>query len=200
MDILEEARKMRAYIEKESVNLNDEDALDNIDVFPLWKAGVSYVTGDRVRYNETLYKVLQDHISQIDWTPDVAVSLYVRVDDPGEEWPEWRQPTGAHDAYALGAKVSHNGKHWISLIDANVYEPTEAVPTLWEEHVEPEPEPTPEPTDEWPEWEQPTAENPYMTGDKVTFEGEHYISLIDNNIWSPSAYPQGWEKQNAETN
>ena len=131
MDIIAEAIKMRAYIEEMSVNLDDEEALDNVDVFPNWRVGVSYETNDRVRYEEVLYKVLQSHVSQEDWTPDVAVSLFVRVDDPGEEWPEWVQPTGAQDAY--------------------------------------------------------------MTGDKVTFEGEHYISLIDNNVWSPSAYPQGWE-------
>ena len=133
MDIIAEARKMRAYIEKESVNLDDEEALDNIDVFPLWKVGVSYVIGDRIRYQEVLYKVLQDHTSQEDWTPDVAVSLYVRVDDPGEEWPEWVQPVGAQDAYPLGAKVSHNEKHWISDVDNNVWEPGVYG---WTEHIE----------------------------------------------------------------
>ena len=148
MDILEEARKMRAYIEKESVNLDDEEALDNIDVFPLWKAGVAYTEEDvnkaRVRYNELLYKVIQAHVSLIDWTPDVAVSLYVRVDDPSEEWPDWRQPTGTHDAYAKDSKVSHlldeqgNKRHWISIFDgANVWEPgSVGTENLWSEHVE----------------------------------------------------------------
>ena len=45
-----------------------------------------------------------------------------------------------------------------------------------------------------PEWEQPDSTNPYMTGDKVRFEGKVYQSLIDNNVWSPTAYPQGWEE------
>lgn len=76
-----------------------------------------------LQYNGTLFKCLQSHTAQSDWTPDTAVSLWVRVDDPAVEWPEWVQPTGAHDAYAKGAKVSHNGKHWASDIDANVYEP-----------------------------------------------------------------------------
>lgn len=49
---------------------------------------------------------------------------------------------------------------------------------------------------EWPEWVQPqSAADAYNKGDKVTFEGEHYISAIDGNVWSPSAYPQGWAKQ-----
>ena len=47
-----------------------------------------------------------------------------------------------------------------------------------------------------PEWEQPDSTNPYMTGDKVRFEGKVYQSLIDNNVWSPTGYPQGWEEVN----
>jgi hypothetical protein len=45
-----------------------------------------------------------------------------------------------------------------------------------------------------PEWEQPDSTNPYMKGDKVTFNGVVYESTIDNNIWSPSAYPGGWRQ------
>ena len=62
----------------------------------------------------------------------------------------------------------------------------DAVPALW----------TRTSTDEWPEWVQPTgAQDAYNKGDKVTYKGEHYISLIDGNVWSPDDYPQGWEKQ-----
>lgn len=125
------ARKLRAFLEKMSVNATDEEALDNILAFPKWEVGKEYVKDERIRYSEVLYKVLQNHTSQADWTPDVAVSLYVKVSI--EEFPEWVQPTGAHDAYNKGDKVSHNEKHWESLIDANVYEPTESVPTLWKE-------------------------------------------------------------------
>ena len=42
------------------------------------------------------------------------------------------------------------------------------------------------------EWEQPTAENAYKKGDRVRFKGKVYESLIDNNVWSPEAYPAGW--------
>lgn len=44
------------------------------------------------------------------------------------------------------------------------------------------------------EWVQPDSTNPYMTGDKVTFNGKTYESVIDNNVWSPSAYPAGWKE------
>ena len=54
-------------------------------------------------------------------------------------------------------------------------------------------EPAPEP-EEWPEWVQPTgAHDCYNTGDKVTYNGRHYVSKIDGNVWSPDAYPRGWE-------
>ena len=85
-------------------------------------------------YNDKFYKVLQDHTSQSDWTPDTASSLFVEISDPNIEYPEFVQPTGAHDAYAKGDKVTFEGKHYISLIEANVYSPT-AYPAGWQEVV-----------------------------------------------------------------
>lgn len=119
----EHARRLRALIEQTSVNLTDEEALTGIELFPVWKADGVYSVGDRVRYEDTLYKCLQNHTAQADWKPSEAVSLWVRVDDPGIEFPEWIQPVGAADAYPMGAKVSHNGKHWISVVDNNVWMP-----------------------------------------------------------------------------
>ena len=100
-------------------------------VFPAWRTDTEYAQGNRVRHGATLYKCLQSHTAQGDWTPDTAVSLWVRVDDPGQEWHEWVQPQGATDAYPLGAKVSHLEKHWVSEYDNNVWEPSDSVPTLW---------------------------------------------------------------------
>lgn len=115
--------------------LSDEEALTVVSIFPEWSAPVSYKKDDRVRYGDTLYKCLQDHISQSAWAPEDAVSLWVRTDDPAIEWPEWVQPTGAHDSYSKGAKVTHNGKKWISDIDANVWEP--GTPSSnWTEYTE----------------------------------------------------------------
>lgn len=119
----EHARRLRALMEQTATELTDTEALDGIELFPKWKIDETYIIDERVRYDETLYKCLMNHTSQETWTPPVSPSLWVRVDDPGEEWPEWRQPTGSTDAYEKGAKVSHNEKHWISDIDANVYEP-----------------------------------------------------------------------------
>ena len=127
----DKARHLRPLIEKASASLSDTDALDGVELFPHWSDSADYAVGDRVNYDGTLYKCLTAHTSQPSWTPDVSPSLWVRVDDPGEEWPEWIQPVGSTDAYAKGAKVSHNGKHWISDVDANVWEP----PTMWTEAV-----------------------------------------------------------------
>lgn len=119
----EHARKLRKAIEKTSVNLTDSEAFDVAELFPMWKVDTAYQTGDRVQYESKLYKCLQAHTSQADWIPSTAVSLWVEVADPSVEYPEWVQPTGAHDAYMTGDKVSHNEKHWISDIDANIWEP-----------------------------------------------------------------------------
>ena len=101
--------------------LPDEEAETVTDLFPDWEDGKAYAVGDRVKYNGLLYRCVQAHTSQAEWTPDVVPALWVRTST--EEWPEWVQPQGAHDAYNRGDRVSHNGLHWTSDIDANVYEP-----------------------------------------------------------------------------
>lgn len=115
------ARKLRAMIEKASVSLNDEDALQAVELYPAWQTGTAYAINDRIRHNSILYRCVQSHTSQADWTPDVTPALWTVVSL--DEWPEWVQPTGAQDAYRVGDKVSHNGKHWICTLDYNTYEP-----------------------------------------------------------------------------
>ena len=113
--------QLREIIEKASANLTDEDALSAVELFPEWEAGKAYAQNDRVLYNGKLYKVVQAHTTQADWTPDKTPALFAKVSV--EEWPEWVQPTGAHDAYSIGDKVAHNGKHWESAYDSNTWEP-----------------------------------------------------------------------------
>lgn len=99
-----------------------DDEAENVTVlFDEWAVGVPYAVGDRRQYGGLLYRCVQAHTSQADWAPPAVPALWVRTST--EEWPEWVQPTGAHDAYHKGDKCSHNSKHWISDIDANVYEP-----------------------------------------------------------------------------
>lgn len=117
------ARLLRGLIEKASASLTDEEALTGVELFPHWLNSVNYAVDDRVVYDGTLYKCLTAHTSQTTWIPPDSPSLWVRVDDPSIEFPDWIQPVGSTDAYPLGAKVSHNGKHWVSDVDNNVWEP-----------------------------------------------------------------------------
>ena len=120
----EKAYKLRELIEIAAASLTDEQGLEGVELFPHWvEEGVWYKLNDRVSYEGTLYKCLTPHTSQATWTPSASPSLWVRVDNPAEEWPEWIQPLGSTDAYAAGAKVSHNDKHWTSNVDNNVWEP-----------------------------------------------------------------------------
>ena len=132
MTLTERARELRPYIEKAATNLTDEDALQAVELFPQWATGHAYAVDERLQYKNVLYRVVQAHTSQADWTPDITPALFVVVSL--DEWPEFVQPTGAHDAYKKGDKVTFNGKHYISLIDANVYSPA-AYPAGWQEQA-----------------------------------------------------------------
>ena len=114
--------QLREIIEKATASLADEDALSAVELFPTWEAGKSYEANARVLFNGKLYKVNQSHTSQEDWTPENTPALFSEVAMPNEI-PEWKQPQGAHDAYHIGDKVTHNGKTWVCTSDANVYEP-----------------------------------------------------------------------------
>lgn len=114
------AKFLRNLIEQMVITLNDETALTGVELFPMW--GIrEFAVGERVQYNGILYKCIQAHTAQADWTPDATPAMWVVVSI--EEWPEWTQPAGAHDAYAKDAKVTHNGKKWVSSYDANTWEP-----------------------------------------------------------------------------
>lgn len=114
----------------------DEQALAVPALYPKWRADVDYAAETRVVYNDILYKVITAHKSQSDWTPDAAPSLFTKVliADPNVI-PEWEQPESTNP-YMAGDKVTHNGFTWKSLVDNNVWEPTDAVPTLWEKVTE----------------------------------------------------------------
>lgn len=116
-----DAMAYRSKIEAAASTMADETALTAVELFPAWAGGNDYAIDDRVQYNGTLYKCVQAHTGQADWTPGTASALWVAVSV--DEWPEWVQPTGAHDAYHFGDKVSYNGKRYICTADANVYAP-----------------------------------------------------------------------------
>ena len=115
------AKQLRQLIEQLAVTLGDETALTGVELFPIWAIGRAYAVDDRVQYGGILYKCVQAHTSQADWTPDATPALWVAVSI--EEYPEWVQPTGAHDAYNIGDKVTYKGNHYVCDINGNVYAP-----------------------------------------------------------------------------
>lgn len=123
------AQRVREAMDIAGARLDDAAALDAMAIYPAWGADTAYAIGQRVRYGDKLYKCAQAHTSQGDWMPSATPALWVRVSI--EEWPEWVQPTGAHDAYAKGDKVTYKGKRYMSLIDGNAYSP-DAYPAGWE--------------------------------------------------------------------
>lgn len=116
--------QMEKLAQKQAMQITDDtEALEVKYLYPEWKSGKSYATGYRVNYKDVLYKVLQDHTSQDDWTPDVSPSLFAKILIPDASViPEWEQPESTNP-YSKGDKVTHNGKTWESLVDNNVWEP-----------------------------------------------------------------------------
>ena len=136
MNRMQAAEQLRKAIQMFAASLTDEQALEVATIYDKWEAGKFYIIGEFFTYGENsvgdpqLYKVVQAHTSQEDWTPDVTPSLYdaIGLDDNG--YPIWSAPTGAHDAYNIGDIVDYNGVLYQSLIDGNIYSP-ETYPAGW---------------------------------------------------------------------
>lgn len=124
------AKQFRRALEIFAETVTDESTMMEIaDIYPPYKVGYEYKTGNVFGWgvnadNETqLYQVLQDHVSQADWKPDEAVSLYKKIGITPSGYPIWTQPYGATDAYQTGDIVQHKDSLWISTCDNNVWEP-----------------------------------------------------------------------------
>ena len=124
------AKQFRRALEIFAEAITDDSTMMEIaDIYPVYKVGHEYKTGDVFGWgvnadNETqLYRVLQDHVSQADWKPDEAVSLYKKIGITPGGYPIWTQPYGASDAYQKGDIVQHKDSLWKSNCDNNVWEP-----------------------------------------------------------------------------
>lgn len=131
MTLIELARKLRPYIEKAALSLDDADALEAKELYPQWSEDVvNYEVGQRVRYEGILYKVLQKHTSQPNWTPTNAPSLFAKVLIPDPEViPDWEQPDSTNP-YMRGDKVRFEGNIYESVIDNNIWSPA-SYPAGW---------------------------------------------------------------------
>lgn len=136
MNKLQIAEQLRKALNWFAQTLDEEQAMEICGVYDAWKPDTAYVTGEYITYGENsvgdaqLYKVVQAHTSQADWTPDVTASLYTPIGLTEDGYPIWAQPTGAHDAYNAGDIVEYNGVLYKSLIDGNTFAP-DAYPAGW---------------------------------------------------------------------
>ena len=104
-----DAIRQRKSIERAAALQSDDDALMNIYLYPKWEKDIDVSIGERYRYEDVLYKCIQTHDTQANWTPVLAPALWTVVSL--KDWPEWVQPIGVQDSYMIDDKVSHNDKH-----------------------------------------------------------------------------------------
>lgn len=135
--MIEQAQAIREAMDYAGASLDEETALVCVMLYRPWAVGVTYKTNDYFTYgvngmgDPQLYRVVQDHTSQADWTPDSVPALYTPIGLDEEGYPIWSRPTGAHDAYNIGDIVDYNGTLYKSLIDGNTWSPDE-YPAGWE--------------------------------------------------------------------
>lgn len=181
-----------------SLEMTDDEAQNFALIMPDFTAGNDYENKAVVNYNGILYRAIQAVPASVTQTyaPDQASTYWKRMDKPNEQGVyAWSQPYGATDCYQIGDKVTYQGKTWECTVANCVWAPGVYG---WKEVGESGgggSEETEPPTEEYPDWVQPTGQHDaYRIGDKVTFKGKHYESVIDYNTWSPEAYPAGWKE------
>ena len=133
MTLVELAKQLRPIIELAASSLPDSTALSGVQLFPMWAPDLSVKKDERYQYNNVLYRVVQAHTTQANWTPNQTPALWVKVSL--DEWPEFVQPTGAHDAYNTGNKVTYKGEHYVCKTDSCVWSPDD-YPDAWEKVTE----------------------------------------------------------------
>lgn len=140
MNMIEQAQAIREAMDYAGASLDEDTALICVALYRPWAVGVSYKVNDYFTYgvnsvgDPQLYRVVQAHTSQADWTPDSVPALYTPIGLTEEGYPVWSQPTGGHDAYNTGDIVQYNGKLYKSLIDGNVWSP-DTYPQGWKEYT-----------------------------------------------------------------
>lgn len=115
-------------------DLSDDQKQEILSRYEDYKVDKAYQEGDKFTYQGKIYEVIQAHTSQTTWIPSETPALYkeflkVKIQDEegntSEVVAEFRKPTGAHDAYQKGDKISFEGSIYESIIDANVFSPSE---------------------------------------------------------------------------
>ena len=131
MNRQELAKQLHRAIElfAQNATMTEEESMQIADMYEAWEANKLYVLDKIVKYGldienkSQLYRIVQEHTSQIDWTPEQKPALYKKIGFTEEGHPLWTQPLGAHDAYQTGDIVSWQEELWISTTNGNTWEP-----------------------------------------------------------------------------
>lgn len=116
------ANELRALLAPQVAAIETAEVDNFASLFPAWRVGEAVIIDDRRQYQGVVWKVIQSHTTQADWTPDLVPALWGRVNPPNVILP-WVQPQGAFDAYQIGDKVTYNDQTWICTAANNVYAP-----------------------------------------------------------------------------
>ena len=136
MNRLQDAEQLRRALQIFANGLGEEQAMEVAAVYDSWQEGKTYAADEYLTWgvngvgDPQLYKVVQEHTAQADWTPGMTPALYTPIGLDEAGYPVWSQPTGAHDAYNRGDVVNYNGALYESTVDGNVYAP-DAYPEGW---------------------------------------------------------------------
>ena len=128
-DKVTRARALRAIIEANAQTMEPTQAAESPELFPEWDGnGKPYKAGQILRHNGKLVKILQDHVSLPDWTPEKASGLFSELltDPTGSTVLPWVQPDSTN-GYKTGDRVTHSGKLWENTL--------EGMPNSWEPGV-----------------------------------------------------------------
>ena len=115
---LDEALRIKPLIQKGVQSLSDADALEVKSLYPEWDAAADYTTGNKVLYNGKLYRCLQAHVSQADWTPDVAASLWTVIDEIHKGTAEDPIPYSGNMALENGKYYEQDGAVYLCIRDS----------------------------------------------------------------------------------
>ena len=124
----------QVFVEQcEKGNISEEDAKAHKGLFEAWATDTHYEVGAMRQHEGNLYKCLQSHTSQENWTPDATPALWVEIAAPNE-YREIKDNMLPTEAFALGEIGWYKEKDnlWKSLIAANNYTP-ETYPAGWEQ-------------------------------------------------------------------
>lgn len=201
IEVIHTYSSIGAKIKKHGTDKEVEEAVDVIDsanpVYPVYEESVTYTDEQAQDAAQVVTSLFGGPISPERGAAIRDAITSSQTDEQAAATPELYPTWSASDKYVVGDRRRYLGTLYKCLqshTGQNDWFPT-AAPSLWAKVLVDTDEHGQQTTIK--EWEQPDSTNPYSKGDKVTYKGKTYESSIDNNVWSPEAYPAGWTEVTA---